>query len=163
MADEIKKVQDENSPKQIQAPVFVPPNKKKLFGLLLAFAVLVVAGYSLAQHIEDNRPVGTPLALTVGDLVTAMDNGPKTAAETYTDQYVVLTGKYSRLDSKGDYVQLEPLNEMPIKTKVTGRINEEQYAYLKTLEIGDTVTVTGRITNVGTILGIFLTVDEIDN
>jgi len=162
MAEETKRAQAENSPEQIQAPVYVRPNKIKVFGLLLIFVALVVAGFSLVQHIEDNRPLGEPLVLTVDDLVIAMDNAPKTAAKTYTDQYVVLTGKFSRLDSQGDYVQLKPLNEMTIKTKVAGRINDEQFDYLKTLEIGDTVTLTGKITNVGTILGIFLTVDEIE-
>lgn len=162
MAEETKAEQTNIAVTEKEAPVYHKPELKKVAGLLLIFVVLMAGVFLLAQHIADNRPVGEKIVLTVDDLVIAMSNGPNTTEKTYKGQYVELTGTLAALDSQGDYVRLAPLQELDTKTKVCGRINDEQFDYLKTLKAGETVTVTGTITNVGTVLGIFLDVEDIE-
>jgi hypothetical protein len=162
MTEEMQSASTEKDIAEKQAPVYHRPDLKKVAGLLLIFVVLVVGGFALAQYVADNRPAGEKIVLTVDDLVISMnEEGPQTTTDTYKGQYVELTGTLAGLDSQGNYVRLTPLNDLDIKTKVCGRISEEQFAYVQTLNKGDTLTVTGTITNVGHILGIFLDVEDI--
>lgn len=103
----------------------------------------------------------TPTAVTVDQLMTALDENALNAAQTYEGMYVELTGELSVIDASGDYFSLIPANDDWAFIGVQCYISEEQVSQVSTFTDGQSVTVIGTITDVGEILGYSLDVESI--
>lgn len=101
------------------------------------------------------------MVVTVDELVTALNNNALNASNTYKDKYVELTGKLSAIDSSGEYFSLTPLHEDFSFYTVLCNITEDHLVAVAKFTIGQQVTVTGTITNIGDIIGYTLKVETI--
>ena len=101
-------------------------------------------------------------AYSVGELTDALEANAMKASETYLDQYVELSGQLSVIDSSGDYFSIERTGSDFDLYNVTCYFqNDDQKQVIMDSEIGDVLTVKGKITDVGEILGYSLDVDDI--
>lgn len=101
-------------------------------------------------------------AYTVGELVRDLESNPMKASETYLDQYVELSGELSVIDSSGSYFSIDATDVDFTLYNVTCNFkNDEQKQAIMDASIGDIITVKGKITDVGEVLGYYMDVDEI--
>ena len=103
----------------------------------------------------------TPTAVTVDELMNALEANALNAAQTYEGMYVELTGELSVIDASGDYFSLIPANDDWAIIGVQCYISEEQVSQVSMFTDGQSVTVIGTITDVGEILGYSLDVESI--
>lgn len=98
----------------------------------------------------------------VGTLMDALDANALKAAETYQGQYVELTGRLSVIDSSGKYISLLPEDDTFAIVGVQCYIkSEEQRGVVMDASVGDTLTVKGKITSVGELMGYSMDMDAI--
>ena len=85
------------------------------------------------------------------------------AEKTYQNKYVEVTGKISNFDSDGKYISIEPVDAdaWNLDTAMCNIQNDEQRDYLLEKVIGDEVTVMGKITSIGEILGYTIKIDSV--
>ena len=101
---------------------------------------------------------------SVDQMMDDLDNNALKAAKTYDDQYVEITGELAVIDSSGDYISLHPANggyhifgvQCYIKT-------ETQLERIMEMDVGDIVTLRGKITEVGEVIGYAMNIDSIVN
>jgi hypothetical protein len=100
---------------------------------------------------------------TVSELVKDLEANALNAENKYNNKYVEITGKLSVIDSKGKYISLSPSDELISFVSVQCYIkNDEQKSKVATLSTGDTVTLKGKITSIGEVLGYSLDIDSIN-
>ena len=103
----------------------------------------------------------TPTAVTVDELMNALEENALKASEKYSGMYVELTGQLSSIDASGDYFSLLPANDDWAFTGVQCDIEEEHLARVMEFTDGQSVTVVGTISDVGEVLGYWLDVESI--
>lgn len=94
-------------------------------------------------------------------MVAVLNENAVGASDTYKDKYLEITGKLSNIDSNGDYISLDSDDEFSLYNVQCFIKNEEQLEIVKTLKKGDTVTVKGKCTDVGEVLGFSFDIDSI--
>ena len=101
-------------------------------------------------------------AITVDELVNALEQNALKAQNLFDGQYLEITGKLDVIDSSGDYIALYPMHEEFCLTSVHCSVmNEEQLNDVMNLTTGENVTVRGKIVGVGELMGYSLNIDEI--
>ena len=100
------------------------------------------------------------------ELQTMLDdlkNNALKAEKTYMNKNVEITGKISNFDSDGNYISIEPVNadEWNFETVTCNVKDDNQLNLLLEKSVGDTITISGKITSVGEVLGYTLNIDEI--
>lgn len=99
----------------------------------------------------------------MSELMNDLENNAAAANEKYNGQYVALTGKLSVIDAQGSYIGIsDPDDEFSIqdcKCDINGK--QDISDIVKTLSKGDIITVKGKITDVGEIIGYSLDIEEI--
>lgn len=84
------------------------------------------------------------------------------ASEQYKGKYIEVTGKLSVIDIDSKYISLFPENnEFAIVGVQCFTKNNDQKEIVKTLSKDSSVTVKGKCTNVGEVMGYTLDIDEI--
>ena len=105
-------------------------------------------------------PNGTYKPVSVKELFNAIENNALAAEDKYKGQYVSITGEIG--DIKSDYVVIYEINDRLSLNRVFCRIKgNEQKNVIKTMNVGDIVTVKGKITDMGEIKGCYLNISEI--
>ena len=113
------------------------------------------------QETEAAEIVYTPC--NVDDMVDTLEENALKAEKNYQDQYLEITGKLSNIDSDGSYITLYPLNDEWALTGVQCYIqNDEQLDKVLEMKIGDTVTLKGKIKDIGEVLGYTMDIDSIN-
>jgi lysyl-tRNA synthetase class II len=103
------------------------------------------------------------IAYTVDDMMEDLKANALNASEKYKNQYVEVTGKLSNIDSSGKYIDLAPINSDFAIIGIQCYIkDDDQKNKVMEMSIGDTVTLKGKITKVGEILGYSLNITEIN-
>ena len=139
-----------------------PIYKRLWFIILIVVVIIGVVGAagSGEDKVESEQIVYSQY--DVSTLLTDLDENALKAAETYEGQYVSLTGEIGTIDSSGKYIDLFPTDDewaiIGVQCYIT---NEEQKAAIMELSTGDTVTIEGKITSVGEVLGYSLDIDMI--
>lgn len=101
-------------------------------------------------------------ACSVSEMMELLEKNALKASEQYDGQYVQVTGRLAVIDSGGNYIVLHPQdNEFAIIGVQCYLKNETQKAAIMELSVGDTVTVKGKVTGVGEVLGYSLDIEEI--
>lgn len=101
--------------------------------------------------------------ITVGELNDALENNPAAASDEYKGNYYEVSGKLEVIDSDGSYISLtDPNDEWDIVGVTCNIQNDDQLAAIKEMSIGQDVTVKGKITDVGEVLGYSLDIDSIE-
>ncbi len=84
------------------------------------------------------------------------------AKNLYHNTYVEISGYINVIDSDGDYISIESNKDKYWLQDVTCYIkNEEQLQLIFNKNIGDQITIQGKITSVGEIMGYSLNIDNI--
>ena len=91
-----------------------------------------------------------------------LENNAASAKDKYEEQYIEITGKLSVIDSDGKYISLtDPGDEWDLVGIMCYIESDEQLDEVKELSTGDDVTVGGKVTNVGEIIGYSIDIDYI--
>ena len=101
------------------------------------------------------------LTCTVDELVDELENNALNAKDSYEGRNVEITGRVEVIDASGKYICLYPVdNEWSFISVQCFVVNKEQINYIKKISNGDIITLRGKITSVGEILGYALNIHE---
>ena len=96
------------------------------------------------------------------DLDEALKNNAASAKDTYNKKYVEVTGKLGTIDSDLKYISLmSSTDEWDFDGIHCTIKNNEQKEIVKTLAKDQEITIKGKITDVGEVLGYYLDITEI--
>ncbi len=113
-----------------------------------------------------SAPTENPIEYTaydVSELMNDLDTNAMKAEKKYTDQYVKITGKLFNIDSDGKYINLGPSKDDYTIIGVQCYIkSDNQTNKIMEMKKGQEVTLKGRITQVGEVLGYSLDIDDIE-
>lgn len=101
----------------------------------------------------------------VTELFAALKDNALKAERTYQDQYVELYGFLANIDSDGKYISVgaaEDNWEYMFDTVHCTIKSEAQLDQVIELSTGDSITVRGKITDIGELLGYMLDIDSIN-
>ena len=111
---------------------------------------------------KENKKEINYTAHEVSELMNDLKANAMKASDKYKGQYVELTGKLNVIDSSGKYISITPTDEKFAITGVQCYIkNDEQKTAITNMSVGDTVSVKGKITDVGEVMGYSLDIDAI--
>ena len=133
-------------------------------GEVLGYSIDIVEiyGYEPSEQ-QVNGVVDGYIERTASDLVNDLDNNAMKAKHTYEDQQVAITGRISNIDCRGKYINLVPTDNQYTLTNIQCFIkNSDVKEQLMNLNVGDIVTVKGKCTSVGEILGYSIAVESIE-
>ena len=99
---------------------------------------------------------------TVDDLMAQLNDNALKASDTHKGEYVRIIGKLSNIDSSGKYIDLVPETDFAIIGVQCYIKNDETKAKVAELSKDSMVTLTGKITDVGEVLGYSLNIDNIE-
>lgn len=111
------------------------------------------------EQTEEEQIEYTPA--TVNDMMAALNANALNASDTYKDQYLEVTGTLGIIDSSGKYITLMPDDDFAIVGVQCYITDDSQLDIVKTLSTDSTVTVRGKCTDVGEVIGYSLDIDEI--
>lgn len=100
-------------------------------------------------------------SVTVQEMMDDLNANALKATDKYKDQYLEVTGRLNVIDASGDYIALyaEEIAITGVRCEIKG---DTQKAQVGNMSKGDTVTLRGKCTSVGEVLGYTLKVDSID-
>jgi hypothetical protein len=139
-----------------------PAYKKKRFWALGVIVIAIAAqgvggggsGSSESQSDTTSNEVAATepaIEVTAAQLVSELESNALSAKNKYDGKRVVVTGKLSNIDASGDYFSLEGKDFSFINIQVF--IDEKFIDTVSAFKKGQSVTVTGEVTNVGELLG----------
>lgn len=102
------------------------------------------------------------LIVDVDELNTALENNAAAAKDKYNGKYLEITGKLGTIDSNLKYISLlSSTDEWDIIGILCSVKNDEQKNIIKTLNKDQIITIRGKITDVGEVMGYNLDIIEI--
>ena len=110
---------------------------------------------------ESNKPIEYR-TVEVDTLESDLEKNPANAKETYKDQYIEITGRVGVIDADLQYIGImSPTNEFDFIGIQCYIQNDETKEVVKQISTDQTVTVKGKVTGVGEVLGYSLDIDEV--
>ena len=118
------------------------------------------------SEVKDNTAESTTIAIeyadyTVDDLMAQLEENALKASNDHKGENVRITGKLNNIDSSGKYISLVPNTDFAIIGVQCYIKNDETKAKVAELSKDSLVTLTGKITDVGEVLGYSLNIDNI--
>lgn len=101
-------------------------------------------------------------SVSVNDMMDALNNNAMGASDKYKGQYLEITGKLTNIDAGGKYIDLMADGDFEIIGVQCYIKNDDQKAKISALTKGDTVTLKGKCTDVGEVLGYSFDITEIE-
>lgn len=101
-----------------------------------------------------------PIVVTAQDMIEELESNALAASTKYSDKRVTVTGKLDNIDASGDYFSLTGTDEFTF-TGVQIYIDDSQVETVSGFTMGQDVTVTGPVTDVGEILGYSIDAESI--
>ena len=99
----------------------------------------------------------------VTEMMDDLDTNAMKAQSKYKGQYLEITGRLNVIDSNGKYISLTKADDEWAILGVTCYLkSDDQKAKVMEMSVGDTVTLRGKCTDCGEVLGYYLDVQEID-
>lgn len=152
---------------------------KKIVSLVMAILLLCVFGvFALgsgessstsgadSQSTETTTETATEVVYEAVELQTmfdALDENAMKAENTYQGKAIEFTCQIASFDSDGSYISVEPVGagEWNFTTAMCYIKNDAQKEYLMEKNVGDTITIKGKITSIGEVLGYSIDIDEV--
>lgn len=100
--------------------------------------------------------------VSVNDMMDALNNNAMGASDKYKGKYLEITGKLTNIDAAGKYIDLMADGDFEIIGVQCYIKNDDQKAQVASMAKGDTITLKGKCTDVGEVLGYSLDIDEIE-
>jgi hypothetical protein len=114
---------------------------------------------------EEPAPVEEPapaeIVTTSQEMITLLEGNALAAKNTYENKQVTVSGFVGGIDASGKYFALDPEPDALIFTGVQVETGKEFQGQLASFSKGQPVTVTGKITNVGEVMGYTLKAETI--
>lgn len=176
---ENKSVACPNCGNKAKTPIF----KKWWFWVIIVIFVLIVSVASggtentdTSTNNETSSQVGSQIIteaktektieyekVEIQQMIDDLKANALKAEKTYNNKYVEITGVITNFDSNGSYINIEAVTagDFNFDTISCSIKNDEQLNFLMEKSVGDTITVKGKITSVGEVLGYFLNIDEV--
>lgn len=101
-------------------------------------------------------------AVSVNDMMSDLDSNAMGASDKYKGKYLEITGKLSNIDAAGKYIDLMADGDFEIIGVQCYIKSDDQKAKIASMSKGDTVTLKGKCTDVGEVLGYSLDIEEIE-
>lgn len=99
---------------------------------------------------------------TVDEMMDDLNANPLKAKDKYNKQYVRITGELSVIDSDGKYISVIRADKYSIIGVHCSIKNDAQKAAIMEMKTGDTITICGKITDVGEVAGYYLDIASIE-
>ena len=96
-------------------------------------------------------------------MMDELDSNAMKAEKNYQNKHIEITAKIQSFDSNGKYITVEPTNagEWDFETAMCYTKNENQRDFLIEKNVGDIVTIQGKVKSVGEVLGYSIDIDNI--
>lgn len=122
---------------------------------------------STSAKTESVKETDTPTpieytAVSVNDMMSDLDSNAMGASDKYKGKYLEITGKLSNIDAAGKYIDLMADGDFEIIGVQCYIKNDDQKSKIASMSKGDTVTLKGKCTDVGEVLGYSLDIEEIE-
>ncbi len=153
---------------KIKKPIY----KKWWFWILIIVVIAIVGGTSGDNETPTSTSTTTQkeaeeIAYEVVDLQTmfdALDSNAMKAEKEYQKKYVEFTCEIKSFDSDGGYISVVPLgaSEWNFTTAMCYIKNDTQEEFLIEKNVGDTVTIRGRVKSIGEVLGYTIDINEVN-
>nr|DAO63440.1 MAG TPA: hypothetical protein [Caudoviricetes sp.] len=122
---------------------------------------------STSTKAESTKEADTPApieytSVSVNDMMSQLDDNALGASDKYKGQYLEITGRLGNIDSSGKYISLYSDDEYAIIGVQCQIKNDEQRSKVASMAKGDTVTLKGKCTTVGEVLGYSVDIEEIE-
>lgn len=145
-------------------------------GVVVALGIIGAAAGGGSSSSSNSSVAGTPTAkveettaapieytaYNVADMMNDLKSNAMNASDKYKGQYLEITGKLSVIDSNGKYISITPDDPFAILGVQCYIKSDEQKDAIKTKSIGDSITVKGKCTDVGEVLGYSLDIDSVE-
>lgn len=95
-------------------------------------------------------------------MMSDLDSNAMGASDKYKGKYLEITGNLSNIDASGKYISLTADGDFEIIGVQCNIKNDEQKSKVASLTKGDKVTLKGKCTDVGEVLGYSFDIDEIE-
>ena len=138
--------------------------KLKWIIILLILIVVIAAAIGGGENEESENQETEQIeytSVTVNDMMSALDENALSAADTYEDKYLEITGRLGNIDSSGDYITLYTDNEFDIIGVQCYIQNDSQLDAVRGMSVGHTVTIQGLCTDVGEVMGYSVDINNI--
>ena len=117
------------------------------------------------KAVETEAPTEAQIeytAYTTDEMIDDLEANAMNATDKYKGKYIQVTGKLSNIDAQGSYISLsKEANDFTLLSVQCFIKTDEQKEAIKTMNKGDTITLKGKCTDVGEILGYTLNIDSI--
>lgn len=139
-------------------------------GWFIALIIIFILG-GIGSTVENDVPAGGEsgqeieieyITCTIDEMEDLLTENALTAEEKYEGQYVEVTGELRTIDSDGSYIGVYALhNDFDFLGMTCYIKSDEQLEQVKKMSVGDKVTIRGKVTDVGEILGFMMNIVEI--
>lgn len=143
----------------------------KMAWVVLGLCVLLADGYAFYKTTlkpKETKPSSSVISsvakieyqqCTVTDMISELKSNALNASDKYKDQYVEVIGQVGVIDSDGKYITLlgDSSYLLPVQCFVA---DSEQTETIKSLSVGDKVSVKGKITDVEQFSGYMMDMAE---
>lgn len=134
--------------------------------IVAIIAIVIMFPDSFNGGNTPNAPTSTQIQYEQVDLQDMLDelNANALRAEAkYQDKYIEITGKIRVFDSDGKYIAIEPCEASAwnINTVKCNLTDPTHKAFLLEKNVGDVVTIKGKVFSIGEVLGYSVKIAEI--
>lgn len=165
---------------EIPAGAKVCPNCRKKQGgklkwIIIAIVVLGIIGAAMGGGDSDKSATTKNTSekpkeekkveytvVSVNQMMQDLNDNAMGASENYKDKYLEITGRLDVIDSNGKYISLYPDDEFALTGVQCYIKNDDQKNTVMNMAKGDMVTLRGKCTDVGEVLGYSLDIDSIN-
>lgn len=158
------------------------PKKKKgkLKWIVIVVVAIIIIGAIASNGSDESKKTSTSsssdesksssseekveyTSYSAQELVDDLKANSLNASDKYKDQYVEVTGVLSTVDSSGKYISISASTEDYSFVNIACYINDDaQKEEIKKLSTGDELTIKGKVTDVGEVLGYSIDMDKIN-
>lgn len=181
MADETKvcKYCQTEIPKKAKICPNCKKKQKGKTGLIIAIVIVLLiligaAGSgnkteSSSSTVESSKEESAKIEETIeytsvdiASLIEDIQNNPLKASDTYKDKYIEVTGTLDVIDSDGKYISIKNGDDDWSFVNIQCYIkNDEQKAVVMDSNKGASLTVKGKVKDVGELIGYSIDIDEL--
>lgn len=98
------------------------------------------------------------------DMLDELNTNALRAEETYQDKYIEITGEIRSFDSDGKYISISPCGAPLLAERTSCYLTDPTHkAFLIEKNVGDVVTIKGKVFSIGEVVGYGVRIAEISD
>ena len=163
-----------------------PIYKRPWFIILAIVVILGIGGAAIGGGGDDGQPATSEPAasdeassgsgdetkakekkieyeeISADQLSEDLESNAAAAKDKYDGNYYAISGKLGNIDSDGAYIDIDTSDEWDFTNIQCYIQNDKQLDKVKNMSKGDAITVKGKVTDVGELLGYSIDIDSIE-